>query len=259
MPDLPRITVITPSYNQGAYIRQTIASVLSQGYPDLEYIVIDGGSTDGTLDVLNSYNGLIHWLSEPDRGQSHAINKGFRIASGDVIGILNSDDLYEPAALLRVGRFFSQHPQACWLTGKCRTVDRDNREIRRLITLYKNSMLPSRSFYLFTIINYMSQPATFWRREVLDTVGYFDEDWHYAMDYDYLLRIGKRYKLWFLNQYLARFRIHNVSKTGSLPERQFEADLAAARKHVHSPFRNKLHQLHNELIVRVYKILQSKV
>ena len=95
MSDLPRITIITPSLNQGEFIEQTIESVLSQEYPDLEYIVIDGGSSDGTLEVLRKYAGKLHWVSEPDQGQSHAINKGLRMASGDVVAYLNSDDLYE--------------------------------------------------------------------------------------------------------------------------------------------------------------------
>ena len=100
--DLPKITIITPSYNQGEFVGQTIESVLSQDYPDLEYIVMDGGSTDGTLDVLKQYDGRLHWTSEPDRGQSHAINKGLRQASGEILAFLNSDDLYEPGALMKV-------------------------------------------------------------------------------------------------------------------------------------------------------------
>ena len=114
---LPRISVVTPSYNQGNFVEETIQSVLDQGYPNLEYIVMDGGSTDGTLDILRKYEKRLVWKSERDRGQSDALNKGFRMASGDIFSFINSDDVYEPGALHKVGRFFVDHPQASWLTG----------------------------------------------------------------------------------------------------------------------------------------------
>ena len=120
MPELPRITIITPSFNQGDYIEQTLQSVLAQQYPNLEYLVIDGGSRDKTLDVLYRYAGRVQFLSEPDRGQSHAINKGLDLASGEIVAYLNSDDLLEPGCLMKVGRFFLDRPQAFWLSGRCR-------------------------------------------------------------------------------------------------------------------------------------------
>jgi glycosyltransferase involved in cell wall biosynthesis len=251
---LPRISIVTPSYNQGEYIAETIDSVLNQDYPDLEYLVMDGGSTDGTLDVLRRYDGRLQWTSEEDRGQSHAINKGFRRATGEVLAFLNSDDLYEPGALRKVGDFFASHPQAAWLTGRCRNVDHAGREIRRPVTFYKNLWLRLRSYAALQITDYVSQPATFWRRAVIDKVGLFDEGLHYAMDYDYSLRVGRHFRLWVLPEYLAAFRIHPSSKAGASASAQFDADLDIARRHVTSPVRLGLHAVHNAAIVAIYRL-----
>jgi glycosyltransferase involved in cell wall biosynthesis len=260
MAELPRMTIITPSYNQGAFIGETIESILNQGYPDLEYMVMDGGSTDSTLDVLQSYDGRLQWVSEPDRGQSHAINKGLGRATGEVIAFLNSDDVYEPGALLKVGQFFAAHREAHWVTGKCRTVDAQGREIRKGITAYKNLWLRRPSYRMLQVLNYISQPATFWRRYVVDTVGPFDEGWQYAMDYDYWLRAGRHFRLWFLNAYLARFRVHPNSKAGASANAQFDVDLDIARQYVSSPILLRLHGLHNAMIVAVYdKLLGVKM
>src|SRR5579862_9846502 len=128
MKSLPRITIITPSYNQADYIEQTIVSVLKQEYPNLEYIVMDGGSNDGTLDILKSYSDRLTWFSEKDHGQTHAINKGMRMASGVIVGFLNSDDILLPGALQHIGSFFVDHPEPKFVTGKCRVIDKNGVE-----------------------------------------------------------------------------------------------------------------------------------
>jgi glycosyltransferase involved in cell wall biosynthesis len=247
----PRISVVTPSFNQGAYIEETIRSVLDQGYPNLEYIVMDGGSTDGTVDILRRYEKQLAWISEKDGGQSDALNKGFRKAGGEILAYINSDDTYEPGALLKVGSFFAEHPQADWLTGRCRIMDPQGREIRRLITAYKNFWLLFSSYKLLLAIDYISQPATFWRREVIQRVGPFDEELHLTMDYDYSLRVGGRYKLWVLNAPLASFRVHPASKSASI-RAHFDEDLAVARKYARSKLLVNLHRLHNQLIIHSY-------
>jgi glycosyltransferase involved in cell wall biosynthesis len=258
MTTLPRITVITPSYNQGGYIGQTIESVLGQEYPNLEYIVVDGGSTDETLDVLRQYDGQLAWTSERDRGQSHAINKGLCRATGEIVAFLNSDDLYMPGALSRVGEFFARHPQASWLTGKCRIIDQHSKEIRKAITLYKSFWLRLRSYKALLVLDYVSQPATFWRRRVIDHVGFFDESLNYAMDYDYSLRVGRQFKLWVLNEYLAAFRVHPTSKAGSSANAQMDADLKIAKQHTSSPVFRGLHAVHNAMIVATYRVLMAR-
>jgi glycosyltransferase involved in cell wall biosynthesis len=253
MTRLPRITVITPSYNQGAFIEQTIQSVLSQGYPDLEYIVMDGASTDNTLDVLRKYDGRLTWISEQDRGQSHAINKGFRMATGDVVAFLNSDDLYLPGALQTVGQYFASHPESAWLTGRCHIIDQDNRVIRKGITRYKNLWLRFASYQTLQITNYISQMATFWRREVIEREGEIDESLHYSMDYDFWLRVGRHYKLIVIDPYLACFRIHATSKAGASASAQFDAELGIIRRHAQSRLLYSLHRLHNAMIVATYR------
>lgn len=252
---LPRISIITPSLNQGDFIGETIESVLNQGYPKLEYFVIDGGSTDNTLEVLGRYGDRILWESEKDRGQSHAINKGLELVSGDVIAFLNSDDLYEPGALLKVGNFFSNHPEANWLTGKCRIIDQRGRTIRRGITSYKNFWLCIRSYRILLVLDYISQPATFWRNPVIKRIGGFDEDLQYAMDYDYSLRVGQHFPLSVLNEYLASFRIHSSSKAGSSAQTQFDVDLEIAKRYTSSAMVQVLHSFHNALIVSIYRLL----
>ncbi len=252
---LPRLTVVTPSYNQGRFIAQTIESVLGQDYPDLEYIVMDGGSTDETVEILKRYGDRLTWRREQDRGQSDALNKGLRLATGDVVAFLNSDDYYEPGALRAVGEFFAQKPNSHWLTGKCRTVDKDGREIRRGVTLYKNAWLRLGNYRALQVLNYVSQPATFWRRTMLERVGEFDESLDYAMDYDYWLRAGREFELDVLDRYLACFRVHSTSKAGASAHAQFETDLAIAKTHVHSRALLALHRLHNMLVTGIYRVL----
>jgi len=258
MLNLPRISIITPSYNQVNFIEDTIGSILSQNYPTLQYIVMDGGSTDGTLEVLKKYSSKLTWISEKDRGQSHAINKGLAMATGEVVAFLNSDDVYEPGALLAVGNYFANHPEACWLTGWCRTIDSSGKEIRHLSTYYKRFWLLLHSYKALLVLDYVSQPATFWRREVFEKVGNFDETLHFAMDYDYSLRVGKQYKLCVLPHYLARFRVHPASKAGATAHNQFDADLKIACNHTNSALLRWLHAWHNSLIVGIYRLLLSR-
>jgi glycosyltransferase involved in cell wall biosynthesis len=252
---LPRITVITPSLNQGEYIRQTIESVLGQDYPDLEYIVMDGGSTDGTIHILKEFEHRLAWVSERDRGQSHAINKGLQRATGEVIAFLNSDDMYGPGALRKVGEFFARHPRASWLTGRCRVIDRDGHEVRRAVTFYKNMWLRLGSYRALLVLDYVSQPATFWHRRVVEKVGFFDETLHFAMDYDYSLRVGREFRLWVVNEYLADFRIHPTSKGGASAHTQFGEDLEIAKKYTSSLVLRGLHAIHNAMIVTLYRRL----
>jgi glycosyltransferase involved in cell wall biosynthesis len=207
------VSVVTPSFNQGAFIERTIESVLSQRGPfELEQIVVDGGSTDGTLDVLRRYEGRIRWVSEKDRGQSDALNKGFRMARGEVLAWLNSDDTYE---LGGVAAAVEALRDARWCFGRCRIIDERDREIRRSVTWYKNRLSQRYSYPLLLTRCFIPQPATFFRRDLLDEVGAIDERCRYSMDYDLWLRFGRRAAPRYLPEYLARFRWHAASKNGS--------------------------------------------
>lgn len=256
---LPKISIITPSYNQAQFIERTIQSVLSQNYPYLEYMVMDGGSTDGTIAILKKYKEKIIWFSEKDKGQSQAINKALKIATGEIVGYLNSDDYLEDNALLKVGRFFSHQRDAYWLTGKCYIVDKDGRRVRSLITLYKNIFLKYLRYkFIFYIIQFISQPATFWKREVISNVGYFDESLDYDMDYDYWLRLWQKYRLYYLDDYLASYRIHEFSKAMVSPETQFEMEYRIASHYSQSKIILSLHKLHSKLALLLYKIFFTK-
>lgn len=249
---LPKITIITPTLNQGKYIEKTILSVLNQNYPNLEYIIFDGGSTDGTIEILQKYSDKLIWFSEPDRGQSHAINKGLLKATGDIIGIINSDDEYEIGALHKVGLYFSSHPKAMWLTGRCKIIDENDNVIIPWVSLYKTFLLTFHNYDLLCIVDYISQPATFWRREVMAEIGLFDENLKYVMDYEYWLRISRVYPLYKINDYLARFRFYPSTKTWQSSIKNENEEDHVIRKYVKSKTILTLHRVHRNLINKIY-------
>lgn len=255
MKKLPRITIITPSFNQGHFIKDTIESVLAQGYPDLEYIVMDGGSTDNTVEILKGYGKRLHWVSEKDKGQSDAINKGIRKATGEIIAYLNSDDLYEKGCLEKVARYFAGHPESLWLTGRCRIIDTEGAETRKAITAYKNFLLSRYSYSALLVTNFISQPATFIRRQAFTKYGLFDEAQHRVMDYDFWLRLGEEHDPGVLSDYLASFRVHPGSKTSSSFRLTFREELEAARKHTDSKLLNGLHYMSYLGICAAYTVL----
>lgn len=256
---LPKISIITPTLNQAKFIERTILSVLNQGYPDLEYLVFDGGSTDGTQEILQRYSAKIKWWSEPDRGQSHALNKGLQICTGEIIGFINSDDEYEPGALLKVGQFFSLHPEAMWITGKCRIIDEDDKEVFSFISIYKHTLLRLHHPALLAIVDYIPQPSTFWRRVIVEEIGLFDESLRYVMDYDYWLRISKRYRLYYINEYLARFRIYPSSKTWQSVVSQDKEEEKMVQRYVKSKFLLFMHRSHRFMNKLGYSLLEKFV
>jgi glycosyltransferase involved in cell wall biosynthesis len=225
-----RLTVVTPCLNAARTLPATLASVRAQGHRDLEHIVVDGGSTDGTLDVLRGADG-IRWISEPDRGLAHALNKGIAMASGEVVGELNADDVYEPGALDAVAAAFRADPDAMWVTGFCRIVDGDGREIRRGVTAYKNALLRRYSLGLYLTHNFISAPATFFRRTALEEAGGFDERYRISVDYDLQLRIARRHDPVILERYLAAFRMMEGTLSMSGFRTQFREHAEQARRH----------------------------
>ena len=210
--ELPLVSIVTPSYNTGAFIQETILSVKKQTYPRIEHIIIDGGSTDNTLDVIKEYKGTynMHWVSEPDNGQSDAINKGWRMAKGEILGWLNGDDTYMPWAVETVVKFLNDHPDVGMVYGDCNTVNERNKLVQRC---------KAKKFNLKEMLcrgNTLPQPAAFLRREVLDEVGYLDTNLHFAMDFDLWIRIGLEFKVEHISQFLANFR--RCSGTKSMDE-----------------------------------------
>jgi glycosyltransferase involved in cell wall biosynthesis len=238
---LPRISIITPSFNQAKYIKETIKSVLAQDYSCLEYLVIDGGSTDGTLEILRQYEERLSWISEPDEGQAQAINKGFKLAQGEIVAWLNSDDVYLPGALHRVADFFSQHPDLDLVYGDYYVIDSSSK------VLLRKKEIPFDYNILLYGLDYISQPATFFRRSVFKKVGYLDESLHYGLDWEYWLRLASRgCKLVLIPHYLAAIRWQPQAKTLIAPpqlyaEQQAIQDRYWAKHRFQSPLWHRLY------------------
>ncbi len=217
--ELPLISVITPSLNQGMYIEDNIRSVLNQHYPNFEHIVIDGGSTDGSVDILAKYNHLI-WVSEEDTGQSEAINKGLKSANGEIIGWLNSDDCYEPHAFSTIVQELNEGEGRYIVFGDCNVINEGGKRIGYC----KGRLTDPEKFIKYWEKNYtIPQPAVFFRRDILQTVGFLDEDLHYVMDYDFWLRVSKHYRIHYIRKPLAKMRVHNRAKS-SLTYELFERE-----------------------------------
>jgi glycosyltransferase involved in cell wall biosynthesis len=206
----PRVSIVTPSLNQGEFLEQTIRSVLLQGYPNLEYIVVDGGSTDGSIEIIRKYEPFIaHWASEPDRGQSHAINKGFALSTGEIMCWLNSDDFLLPGALRAVAGVLAGS-EAFAVVGHALKVYTDERPPHLLKGRYEG--LPR--LLEFWKGYQMHQPSIFWRREVFERVGFLDEGRHYVMDFDYWVRIARHFDFVNLDRVLSGVTYHDGAKTG---------------------------------------------
>jgi glycosyltransferase involved in cell wall biosynthesis len=229
----PRLSVVTPSYNQGHFLEQTIRSVLLQRYPNLEYIVIDGGSSDASVEVIKKYEAyLAHWVSEPDRGQSHAINKGFALATGEVICWLNSDDYYVPGTLQTVATHLAEGSGNFAVVGHCMQVYADGSApikgigrfdgLRRLLQFWKGYQ--------------MHQPSIFWRREVYEKIGLIDERQHYIMDFDYWVRMARHYRFENIDRVLSCATYHAEAKTGDDFAKYHEELRRQATRYWPSPF-----------------------
>jgi len=206
--DKPLVSIITPSYNQGRFIEETIQSVLTQDYPYIEYIVVDGGSTDNTLEVLKKYGDRLKWISEPDKGQSDAINKGFAMAKGEILAWLNSDDIYLPEAVSRAVDFFCSFPNTGVVYGKAYYTDISG----KVIGNYPTGPFDHKRL---AVTNFICQPATFFRKQALGRVGGMDVNLHYSMDYDLWIRLSKEYAFGYVEEFLAAYRLHEDSKTVS--------------------------------------------
>jgi glycosyltransferase involved in cell wall biosynthesis len=204
----PLVSIVTPSYNQVQFLGKTIQSVLNQEYENLEYIIVDGGSSDGSLELIKTFeNNLSGWVSEPDSGQSEAINKGFELAKGDILAWLNSDDLYYPWAVKRAVEGLTSHPEVGMVYGDTDLIDEDGQVIGKFNAQQTNYQRLMRGGV------YIPQPAAFWRAELYRQVGPLDPSLYFAMDYDLWVRFAKKAQILYMPDLWSSFRLHGQGKT----------------------------------------------
>lgn len=207
----PLVSIITPSFNQARFLEQTIQSVLGQDYPHLEYLLVDGGSTDSSVEIIQRYaDRLAWWVSEPDRGQAEAINKGLRRAKGEFVAWLNSDDLYLPGAVSLAVQTFQKHPQAGLVYGDVLAID-ENGQTLNLLRYHDWGLDGLMEFRI------IGQPSVFMRRTVLDQVGYLDPAYHYLLDHQLWLRLAQVAGMVYLPRTLAAARYHSQAKNIAHP------------------------------------------
>ncbi len=213
----PAISVIVPSYNQGQFLEETLRSVLLQGYPNIEVLVLDGGSTDNTLEVIHKYESwMAYWVSAKDRGQSDAVNKGLQKAQGDIIAWINSDDTYPPSTFPKVASAIAAQPTPTIVFGDCNFMDGSSQFL---------SSSPGRFYSHDALVHYwapplrgahgLSQPSVFFLREMVERIGLLDESLHYAMDYDFWVRMSRYYPFRKIEGALANSRLHTGAKSGT--------------------------------------------
>jgi glycosyltransferase involved in cell wall biosynthesis len=225
-PTLPLVTVVTPSFNQGRFIRATIESVLSQDYPNVEYIIMDGGSTDDTADVARPYSDRLTFVSESDRGQSHAINKGFAMARGAIVAYLNSDDIFLPGAIRHAVDALQADPALGMIYGDGYQIDIDGAVISHFQATQKFEL-----WRLAHLSDYILQQTVFWRKSAYDAVGQFDESLYYGMDWDMFIRVGLRYPVKYIPEHMGAIREYATAKTFSGGARRIRELVKIIRRH----------------------------
>jgi glycosyltransferase involved in cell wall biosynthesis len=202
------ISIVTPSYNQAPYIEETIRSVLSQDYPEIEYMIVDGGSTDGTLDIIKRYDDKLGcWVSEKDKGQTDALNKGFARAKGDILAWINSDDTYEPGAVSAAVKYLQSHPEVGMVYGNCNFINKSGEVIGKFDAAQTNYHRLRRGYV------HIPQQTMFFRADLWKQVGPLDPSFYFAMDYDLWTRISSRTEIRYVPQTWANFRLHTSGKT----------------------------------------------
>lgn len=248
-----KISIITLSFNQAEFLEQTIKSVVTQSYKNIEYLIFDGGSTDGSVKIIKKYAKkypkVIKWQSKKDKGQVDALNKALQMTTGDIVSYINSDDYYLPGAFQKVVDTFKNKPNTQWLVGNCQVTEP---KLSWTFTLKHLIPIQTSKVWLY-LFNWINQPAVFLKKELINKVGNFNQKYNYAFDYDYWLRSQKESLPYRLKQDLAIFRIHPESKGSTSFAKQFKEDANVVRNYTHNPFLLALHSLNSLLTTSIYK------
>jgi len=248
MSSTPLVSIVTPSFNQARYLETTLRSVLGQDYPHIEYLVVDGGSTDGSVEIIQRYaDRLAWWVSEPDRGQADGINKGLRRAQGEIVAWLNSDDVYAPWAVREAVATFQRHPEAGLVFGDALSIDATGRAFHTL----KAGPWGLDELMTFHIL---TQPAVFMRRDVAAQVGFLDEDFHFLLDHRLWLKIAARARLVYVPRIWAFARYHTEAKNAAHADRFGEEALRLARWLAEDPaYAEAYARLHRQVWAAAYR------
>lgn len=238
-PAFPLVTIVTPSYNQGQFIRDTIESVLTQDYPNIEYIVMDGASNDDTAKVVQPYLDRLTFISEKDRGQTHAINKGFALARGEITAWLNSDDIFLPGAIRRAVVALQNDPSLGMVYGEGYQMDAAGNITSRFHATQRFDL-----WRLTHLSDYILQQTVFFRKAALDEVGPLDESLYYVMDWEIFIRIGKRFPIGYIPEYMGSIREYETAKTFSGGEKRIREIAKMLRRHGNNRFLSPGHVLY---------------
>jgi glycosyltransferase involved in cell wall biosynthesis len=246
---LPKISIVIPSYNKVRYIKKTLDSIFDQKYENLEVIIQDGGSTDGSLEIiknyLNKYPKITKLESKKDNGQLDAINKGLKKVTGDIVTFINADDMYENEAFKTIANYYIENPNALWFVGKGIVVNNKDIEIVKLATIYKNLLLFKNKYNILLTTNYLMQPSVFLIKKAYEKYGPFMGTNDFVMEYDLWLKIGKNKMPVTINKNLSKFRIEKSTKTKRLFNEILKKDEEIIKKYSSNKFIFILHKLHN--------------
>jgi len=260
MKKLPKISIVIPSYNKAKYIRETLSSIFSQNYPNLEVIVQDGGSTDGTINIIKEfakkYPRNFKWVSKKDRGQIDAINKGLKKASGDIVAYINADDIYESGALLVVGEYIRKNPDTLWLAGKGKVINAEGREISKCVTKYKNFLLKLNKYTYLLIVNYLFQPSVYLSKKAYKKSGPFRGINSVVMEYNLWLELGREKMPDIIDEYLSNFRLSMDNISATQYKNVLKKDYNIVKKYTNNLLVLLLHLLNNFGRIALIKILR---